>query len=193
MIEEPEDLLYATIEEVLDLFPTSLDLTSPSDEQLPEIVDVLTKVAICTNMWAVHEFGGRLGPSRGNALVEQVVAAAFQTFGGQDPHPHTFEKAAMLLRGITQGHPFMDGNKRTGFLVTLSRTGRLPGARGRATQRGRGRVLSTHIGRGDSGDRGHGSNAGGLLGAAIPVASILFTSGQRIPRLTSPAGRGTVW
>src|SRR5262249_58568779 len=23
----------------------------------------------------------------------------------------------MLLRGITQGHPFYDGNKRTGFLV----------------------------------------------------------------------------
>jgi death on curing protein len=119
MTEEPEDFLYATIEEVLDLFPASLDLTSPSDEQLPEIVDVLTKVAICTNMWAVHEFGGRVGPSRGNALVEQVVAAAFQTFGGQDPHPQPFEKAAMLLRGITQGHPFVDGNKRTGFLVAM--------------------------------------------------------------------------
>lgn len=23
----------------------------------------------------------------------------------------------MLLRGVTQGHPFTDGNKRTGFLV----------------------------------------------------------------------------
>ena len=23
----------------------------------------------------------------------------------------------MLLRGITQGHPFYDGNKRTGFLL----------------------------------------------------------------------------
>jgi prophage maintenance system killer protein len=23
----------------------------------------------------------------------------------------------MLLRGITQGHPFNDGNKRTGFLL----------------------------------------------------------------------------
>ena len=25
----------------------------------------------------------------------------------------------MLLRGITQGHPFTDGNKRTGFLVAI--------------------------------------------------------------------------
>ena len=28
-----------------------------------------------------------------------------------------FAKAAMLLRGITQGHTFEDGNKRTGWLV----------------------------------------------------------------------------
>ncbi|MBI4491217.1 MAG: Fic family protein [Chloroflexi bacterium] len=33
---------------------------------------------------------------------------------GKPPDP--FEKAAMLLRGITQGHPFYNGNKRTGFL-----------------------------------------------------------------------------
>jgi hypothetical protein len=49
--------------------------------------------------------------------VEQVIGAAFQTFGGEDPHPGPFDQAAMLLRGITQGHPFNDGNKRTGFLV----------------------------------------------------------------------------
>lgn len=46
-----------------------------------------------------------------------MVGAAFQTYEGVDPHPRPFEKAAMLLRGITQGHPFNDGNKRTGFLV----------------------------------------------------------------------------
>jgi prophage maintenance system killer protein len=46
-----------------------------------------------------------------------VVGAAFQTFGGTDPHPAPFNKGAMPLRGITQGHPFADGNKRTGFLL----------------------------------------------------------------------------
>lgn len=45
------------------------------------------------------------------------MTAAFQTFGGIDPHPDLFAKAAMLMRGITQGHPFQDANKRTGFLV----------------------------------------------------------------------------
>ena len=46
-----------------------------------------------------------------------MIAAAFQTYGGEDPHPGPFGKAAMLLRGIIQGHPFNDGNKRTGFLL----------------------------------------------------------------------------
>jgi death-on-curing protein len=45
------------------------------------------------------------------------LGAAFQVYGGVDPHPAPFDKAAMLLRGITQGHPFNDGNKRTGFLI----------------------------------------------------------------------------
>lgn len=69
------------------------------------------------NAVAVNLFGGRLGPVRERGLVEQVVGAAFQVYGGVDPHPAPFDKAAMLLRGITQGHPFNDGNKRTGFLI----------------------------------------------------------------------------
>ena len=80
-------------------------------------VRVLTAAAIYFNALAVDDFGGRLGPIRGRGLVEQVVGAAFQTYGDEDPHAGPFAKAAMLLRGITQGHPFADGNKRTGFLL----------------------------------------------------------------------------
>src|SRR5215212_7309335 len=54
------------------------------------------------------------GAVRDRGLVEQAVAAAFQTYVGVDPHPGPFDKAAMPLRGITQGHRFNDGNKRTG-------------------------------------------------------------------------------
>lgn len=54
---------------------------------------------------------------RSRGLVEQVVGAAFQTFERIDPHADPFERAAMRLRGVTQGHPFGDGNKRTGFLL----------------------------------------------------------------------------
>jgi death-on-curing protein len=80
-------------------------------------IQVLTAASYYFNAFGVAEFGGRPGAVRDRRLVEQVIAAAFQSFGGVDPHPRPFDKAAMLLRGITQGHPFNDGNKRTGFLI----------------------------------------------------------------------------
>lgn len=80
-------------------------------------VRLLAAAATYYNVLGVSEFGGRLGPVREEGLVEQAIGAAFQTFAGVDPHPGLFEKAAMLLRGIVQGHPFNDGNKRTGFLT----------------------------------------------------------------------------
>src|SRR5579864_5458438 len=95
----------------------SLDFTSTDPDMAPIIVRVLTAAATYFNVLVLEEFGGRAGAARDPALVEQVIGAAFQSFGGHDPHPELFQKAAMLLRGITAGHPFNDGNKRTGFLV----------------------------------------------------------------------------
>jgi hypothetical protein len=57
----------------------------------PDIVAVFVEILIATahrfNATAVADFGGRLGPVRDRGLVEQVVAAAFQTYGTVDPHP----------------------------------------------------------------------------------------------------------
>lgn len=80
-------------------------------------VRLLTTAATYFNVIVVTEHGGRSGAARQEGLVEQVVASAFQTFSGHDPHPDPFDKAAMLFRWVTQGHPFTDGNKRTGFLI----------------------------------------------------------------------------
>ena len=80
-------------------------------------VRLLTAAAHYFNILAVTDYGGRVGSVRDEGFVEQAVAAAFETFEGVDPHPSPFEKAAMLFRGITQGHRFTDGNKRTGFLL----------------------------------------------------------------------------
>lgn len=80
-------------------------------------VRLLTAAATYFNVVALTNLGGRIAPARDPRLVEQGVAAAFQTFAGEDSHPTPFEKAAMLLRGIKQGHPFNDANKRTGFLT----------------------------------------------------------------------------
>jgi death-on-curing protein len=94
-----------------------VDFTRTDPETTVAKVRLLSAAAVYFNVLAIADFGGRSGPIRQEGLVEQVVAAAFQTFHGADPHPSPFDKAAMLLRGITQGHPFTDANKRTGFLV----------------------------------------------------------------------------
>ena len=97
--------------------PERIDFTQTDPETTLAKVRHLSAVATYFNTLAITIFGGRAGPERAAGLVEQVIGAAFQTFAGVDPHPEAFDKAAMLLRGITQGHPFEDANKRTGFLV----------------------------------------------------------------------------
>ena len=94
-----------------------IDFTRTDTETTVAKVRILAAAATYLNIIAIGEFGGRFGAVRAPGLVEHVIGAAFQTFGGIDPHPGPFDKAAMLLRGITQGHPFNDGNKRTGFLI----------------------------------------------------------------------------
>jgi len=110
-----------SLEKILDRIQFALrepiDFTTTDTATTLAKVRLLTAAATYFNTLAVTDFGGRLGPARDEGMVEQGIAAAFQTYGGHDPHPTPFAKAAMLLRGITQGHPFNDGNKRTGFLV----------------------------------------------------------------------------
>lgn len=98
--------------------PEHFDFAATDTETTLAKVRLLTAAATYFNTLALIEFGGRVGPERAEGLVEQVVGAAFQTYEGIDPHPSPYEKAAMLLRGITQRHPFEDANKRTGFLLS---------------------------------------------------------------------------
>ena len=66
-----------------------------------------------------QESGGDPGV-RDEALLESALAAAFQTFGGKDPHPTKEENAAALGHALISNHAFVDGNKRIGMLVMLS-------------------------------------------------------------------------
>jgi len=117
MADETDPSLSDLLTRIQVLLREPIDFTKTDSDTTLAKVRLLTAAASYFNILAVADFGGRSGPARAEGLVEQVVAAAFQTFGGHDPHPRPFDKAAMLLRGITQGHPFNDGNKRTGFLL----------------------------------------------------------------------------
>ncbi len=65
---------------------------------------------------AIKLFGGTLGV-RDMGNLESALARPFQTFGGEHLYPSIFEKAAAIGQSIIINHPFIDGNKRTGYLL----------------------------------------------------------------------------
>ncbi len=54
---------------------------------------------------------------RDHGLLAASLSSPFQTFGGKDLHPGIVEKAAALASGIIRNHPFVDGNKRTAYVL----------------------------------------------------------------------------
>ena len=65
---------------------------------------------------AIEKFGGADGIRDLNGL-ESALARPFQTFDAMDLYPSSFEKAAAIGESIIVNHPFIDGNKRTGYLM----------------------------------------------------------------------------
>jgi death-on-curing protein len=62
-------------------------------------------------------FGG-LGGLRDEGLLESALARPVQLF----PYgtPSTFQLAASYAHGIVKNHPFLDGNKRAGFVAAYT-------------------------------------------------------------------------
>ena len=60
-----------------------------------------------------------LDGERGKGRLESALAEPRQTFGGQYLHRTIYDKAAALWRSITLNRPFIDGNKRMGFVCCL--------------------------------------------------------------------------
>jgi len=72
---------------------------------LAEIVNLHLLIAKAT--------GGASG-IRDLGALESAIAQPKATFDGKDLYSSLTEKAAALCFSIVQGHPFVDGNKRTG-------------------------------------------------------------------------------
>jgi death on curing protein len=71
-------------------------------------------LAIHTEVVALY--GGSDGVREKGAL-ESAIARPFQTFGGEELYPNFYEKAAAFGESIIMNHPFVDGNKRTGYVL----------------------------------------------------------------------------
>jgi death on curing protein len=64
----------------------------------------------------IRHFGGSDGV-RDEGILDASLNRPFATFAGVDLFPSAQEKAAAILHGVITGHPFLDGNKRTGYAL----------------------------------------------------------------------------
>ena len=79
---------------------------------------ITIKIILRLHDLSIITYGGSQG-IRDRGLMESAIARPYQTFGGEYLYPTVFEKAAALVERIITNHPFIDGNKRTGFLSML--------------------------------------------------------------------------
>ena len=77
---------------------------------------ITVEKALAIHQLLIDEFGGPSGVRDQNAL-ESAINRPLQTFGGQDLYPEPAEKAAAMIESIVSNHPFIDGNKRTGYVL----------------------------------------------------------------------------
>ena len=64
----------------------------------------------------IDAFGGSYGV-RDRDLLESSLAIPFVTFDQQELYPDAISKASAVLESLLINHPFVDGNKRTGYLL----------------------------------------------------------------------------
>ena len=64
----------------------------------------------------IEKFGGIHGV-RDKKALESAISRPFMTFDQQDLYPSPIEKAAALLESLVSNHPFLDGNKRIGYVL----------------------------------------------------------------------------
>ena len=73
------------------------------------------KEAIAIQEILIEEFGGSKG-IRDRSLLESAINRPYQTFDNKELYPTSIEKAAAIIESIVTNHPFIDGNKRVGYV-----------------------------------------------------------------------------
>lgn len=64
----------------------------------------------------IERFGGASG-LRDLGLLESALARPFQTFDGNELYEDPIQKAAAFIESLLVNHPFLDGNKRIGYVI----------------------------------------------------------------------------
>jgi death on curing protein len=71
---------------------------------------------ILTQDILIEKFGGVRG-IRDRGLLVSAINRPFQTFDGKELYNNPIQKAAALIECIVKNHPFIDGNKRIGYVL----------------------------------------------------------------------------
>lgn len=64
----------------------------------------------------IDQFGGSHGV-RDYSTLSSALARPHATFDGKELYTTAIQKAAALIESILTNHPFVDGNKRTGYVL----------------------------------------------------------------------------
>ena len=88
-----------------------------SPNRMSEPVWIPKEVAVALHLRQVAEHGGDAG-TRDESLLESALARPLQRYA-YDPSADLFALAASYASGLAKNHPFIDGNKRTGFAAMI--------------------------------------------------------------------------
>lgn len=64
----------------------------------------------------IEKFGGSKG-IRDKGALESAINRPYASFDKTDLYPYPADKAAAILESILINHPFIDGNKRTAYVL----------------------------------------------------------------------------
>lgn len=78
---------------------------------------IAVHTALIIHAMVVKQFGGRLGV-RDLGMLESALSRARNAWSYGSPD--LYELAAAYASGISQNHPFSDGNKRVAFVVSVA-------------------------------------------------------------------------
>ncbi|HAL82949.1 MAG TPA: type II toxin-antitoxin system death-on-curing family toxin [Mucilaginibacter sp.] len=75
-----------------------------------------SKTAIYIHDTLINEFGGSKGV-RDMGALDAALNRPYATFDNIDLYPTAIDKAAAIFESIIINHPFIDGNKRTAYVL----------------------------------------------------------------------------
>jgi len=64
----------------------------------------------------IEQFGGIKGV-RDSGYLMSAINRPYATFNSTELYPSPIEKAAAIIESIVVNHPFLDGNKRAGYVL----------------------------------------------------------------------------